>query len=334
MSDLTHLISQAQADFSTAANMNDLEVAKAKYLGKTGSLTEALKGLGKLSAEERPAAGAAINVVKQAVESALTARREALLSAEQAKQLAQESIDVTLPARAQSKGGLHPVTLTLKRVEQLFHSIGFEVATGPEIETDFYNFTALNIPEDHPARAMHDTFYIDDANVLRTHTSPVQIRYMENALKTNKTPPLKIIAPGRVYRVDSDATHSPMFHQVEGLWVDEDISFANLKGVVQDFLQKFFERDDLTVRFRPSFFPFTEPSAEMDMSWNGGWLEIGGCGMVHPEVFKHVNIDSEKYRGFAFGLGVERLTMLRYGVNDLRHFFNNDLRFLSQFQGR
>ncbi|MBZ4201113.1 MAG: phenylalanine--tRNA ligase subunit alpha [Methylotenera sp.] len=332
MTDLTHLISQAQADFSASANMNDLEIAKAKYLGKTGLLTDALKGLGKLSNEERPAAGAAINVVKQAVEAALSARREALLNAEQAKQLAQESIDVSLPARAQSQGGLHPVTLTLQRIEQLFHSIGFEVATGPEIETDFYNFTALNIPEDHPARAMHDTFYIDEANVLRTHTSPVQVRYMENVLKSNKTPPLKIIAPGRVYRVDSDATHSPMFHQVEGLWVDEDISFANLKGVVQDFLQKFFERDDLTVRFRPSFFPFTEPSAEMDMSWNGGWLEIGGCGMVHPEVFKHVNIDSEKYRGFAFGLGVERLTMLRYGVNDLRHFFNNDLRFLSQFK--
>jgi len=332
MADLTHLIAEAEADFISSASMNDLEIAKAKYLGKSGSLTDALKGLGKLSAEERPAAGAAINVVKQAIEAALTARRESLLNAEQAKQLAQESIDVTLPARAQSQGGLHPVTLTLKRVEQLFHSIGFEVATGPEIETDFYNFTALNIPEDHPARAMHDTFYIDEANVLRTHTSPVQARYMENALKNNQTPPFKIIAPGRVYRVDSDATHSPMFHQVEGLWVDEDISFANLKGVVQDFLQKFFERDDLTVRFRPSFFPFTEPSAEMDMSWNGGWLEIGGCGMVHPEVFKHVNIDSEKYRGFAFGLGVERLTMLRYGVNDLRHFFNNDLRFLSQFK--
>lgn len=332
MADLTHLISEAQVDFAKSATMNDLEVAKAKYLGKTGLLTDALKGLGKLSNEERPAAGAAINVVKQGVEAALTARREAILNADQAKQLAQESIDVTLPARTRSQGGLHPVTLTLRRVEELFHSIGFEVATGPEIETDFYNFTALNIPEDHPARAMHDTFYIDEANVLRTHTSPVQIRYMENALKTNKTPPLKIIAPGRVYRVDSDATHSPMFHQVEGLWVDEDISFANLKGVVQDFLQKFFERDDLTVRFRPSFFPFTEPSAEMDMSWNGGWLEIGGCGMVHPEVFKHVNLDSEKYRGFAFGLGVERLTMLRYGVNDLRHFFNNDLRFLSQFK--
>jgi len=332
MADLTHLIAEAATDFANSASMNDLEIAKAKYLGKSGLLTDALKGLGKLSAEERPAAGAAINVVKQAVEASLTARREAILNAEQAKQLAQESIDVTLPARAQSQGGLHPVTLTLKRVEELFHSIGFEVATGPEIETDFYNFTALNIPGDHPARAMHDTFYIDEANVLRTHTSPVQARYMENALKNNQTPPFKIIAPGRVYRVDSDATHSPMFHQVEGLWVDEDISFANLKGVVQDFLQKFFERDDLTVRFRPSFFPFTEPSAEMDMSWNGGWLEIGGCGMVHPEVFKHVNIDSEKYRGFAFGLGIERLTMLRYGVNDLRHFFNNDLRFLSQFK--
>ena len=210
------------------------------------------------------------------------------------------------------------------------------MAEGPEIESDFYNFTALNIPDNHPARAMHDTFYVDAEDgsmdyVLRTHTSPVQIHYMQDAIKAGQSMPLKIIAPGRVYRVDSDATHSPMFHQVEGLWVDENISFANLKGVVQDFLQRFFERDDLQVRFRPSFFPFTEPSAEMDMSWNGGWLEIGGCGMVHPEVFKHVGIDAEKYRGFAFGLGVERLTMLRYGVNDLRHFFNNDLRFLQQF---
>jgi phenylalanyl-tRNA synthetase alpha chain len=326
MANLDHLIAESQTDFSACDDMPALENAKAKYLGKTGALTDALKGLGKLSNEERPAAGAAINVVKQAIEAALNARREAILNEALSAQLAQESIDVTLPARAQSQGGLHPVTLTLQRIEALFHSIGFDVATGPEIETDFYNFTALNIPENHPARAMHDTFYVDDQNVLRTHTSPVQIHYMEN-----KEPPLKIIAPGRVYRVDSDATHSPMFHQVEGLWVDENISFANLKGVVQDFLQKFFERDDLTVRFRPSFFPFTEPSAEMDMSWNGGWLEIGGCGMVHPEVFKHVNIDSEKYRGFAFGLGVERLAMLRYGVNDLRHFFNNDLRFLQQF---
>jgi phenylalanyl-tRNA synthetase alpha chain len=331
MANLDHLITEAQADFAACDTTTALEDAKAKYLGKTGLLTDALKGLGKLSAEARPAAGAAINVVKKGVETALNARRDAILNAAQAEQLASESLDVTLPARAQSKGGLHPVSLTLQRVEQLFHSVGFDVATGPEIETDFYNFTALNIPENHPARAMHDTFYVDDAHVLRTHTSPVQVHYMENALKQNKTPPLKIIAPGRVYRVDSDATHSPMFHQVEGLWVDKDISFANLKGVVQDFLQRFFERDDLVVRFRPSFFPFTEPSAEMDMSWNGGWLEIGGCGMVHPEVFKHVNIDSEQYQGFAFGLGVERLAMLRYGVNDLRHFFNNDLRFLSQF---
>jgi len=327
MQNLDHLIPEAQADFSDCATINDLENAKAKYLGKSGVLTDALKGLGKLSTEERPAAGAAINVVKQAVEAALKDRRDAILLAEQEKQLASESLDVTLPARTHGQGGLHPVTLTLARIEKLFHSIGFEVAEGPEIESDFYNFTALNIPDNHPARAMHDTFYVDEQHVLRTHTSPVQVHYMQD-----KEPPLKIIAPGRVYRVDSDATHSPMFHQVEGLWVDEQVSFANLKGVVQDFLQRFFERDDLEVRFRPSFFPFTEPSAEMDMSWNGGWLEIGGCGMVHPEVFKHVGIDADKYRGFAFGLGVERLAMLRYGVNDLRHFFNNDLRFLQQFK--
>jgi phenylalanyl-tRNA synthetase alpha chain len=216
--------------------------------------------------------------------------------------------------------------VTLKRIERLFASIGFEVADGPEIETDFYNFTALNIPDNHPARAMHDTFYLGDGTLLRTHTSPVQIRYMEHA-----KPPIKIIAPGRVYRVDSDATHSPMFHQVEGLWIGKDISFANLKGVVQDFLQRFFEREDLQVRFRPSFFPFTEPSAEMDMSWGDGWLEIGGCGMVHPNVLGHAGIDSEEWQGFAFGLGVERLAMLRYGVNDLRLFFENDMRFLKQF---
>lgn len=326
MQNLDHIISDAQGDFSACHTIAELEQAKARYLGKSGSLTEAMKGLGKLSAEERPAAGAAINVVKQQVEAALKQKRDAILEAEQALQLASEALDVTLPARANGTGGLHPVTLTLRRVEELFRSIGFEVAEGPEIESDFYNFTALNIPEDHPARAMHDTFYVDEQHVLRTHTSPVQVHYMQN-----KQPPLKIIAPGRVYRVDSDATHSPMFHQVEGLWVDENISFANLKGVVQDFLQRFFERDDLQVRFRPSFFPFTEPSAEMDMSWGDGWLEIGGCGMVHPEVFGHVGIDSEKYRGFAFGLGVERLAMLRYGVNDLRLFFENDLRFLKQF---
>jgi phenylalanyl-tRNA synthetase alpha chain len=326
MQKLDEILKNAQGEFSACVTLADLEQAKAHFLGKSGALTELLKGLGKLSAEERPLAGAAINVVKQGVEQALQERRDAILAAEQAQKLAGETLDVTLPGRGKGQGGLHPVTLTLQRIEHLFHSIGFEVAEGPEIETDFYNFTALNIPEDHPARAMHDTFYVDDQHVLRTHTSPVQVHFMQN-----RQPPLRIIAPGRVYRVDSDATHSPMFHQVEGLWVDEQVSFANLKAVVQDFLQRFFEREDLQVRFRPSFFPFTEPSAEMDMSWNGGWLEIGGCGMVHPNVFGHVGIDAEKYRGFAFGLGVERLAMLRYGVNDLRLFFENDLRFLKQF---
>jgi phenylalanyl-tRNA synthetase alpha chain len=326
MEQLQQILDQALQQFAVISDEAELEQVKAKYLGKEGSLTGLLKGLGKLSAEERPAAGARINQVKQAIEVALQQRRDALQQNKLALKLAAESLDVTLPGRGASTGGLHPITLTLQRIEQLFHSLGFAVTSGPEIEHDFYNFTALNIPDNHPARAMHDTFYIDPQHVLRTHTSPVQVRYME----TNQ-PPLKIISPGRVYRVDSDATHSPMFHQVEGLWVDEDISFANLKGVVQDFLQRFFEQDDLQVRFRPSFFPFTEPSAEMDMSWKGGWLEIGGCGMVHPNVLKNVNIDSEKYLGFAFGLGVERLAMLRYGVNDLRLFFESDMRFLKQF---
>jgi phenylalanyl-tRNA synthetase alpha chain len=335
MQNLDQILSAAQSDFAACASMTDLENAKARYLGKSGALTELLKGLGKLTAEERPAAGAAINVVKQGVEQALQARRDALLEAEQAQKLASETLDVTLPGRGRSQGGLHPVTRTLTRIETLFHSIGFEVAEGPEIETDFYNFTALNIPDDHPARAMHDTFYVDEQHVLRTHTSPIQVRYMQAHVARHQgaevMPDVRIIAPGRVYRVDSDATHSPMFHQVEGLWIGESVSFADLKGVIADFLQNFFETDDLQVRFRPSFFPFTEPSAEMDMSWKGGWLEIGGCGMVHPEVLKHVGIDSEKYIGFAFGMGVERLTMLRYGVNDLRLFFENDLRFLKQF---
>ena len=326
MEELQQIFDQALQQFAVISDEAELEQVKARYLGKEGSLTVLLKGLGKLSAEERPAAGARINQVKQGIEAALQQRREALQQNKLAQKLASESLDVTLPGRGMGTGGLHPVTRTLERIEQLFHSLGFAAASGPEIERDFYNFTALNIPENHPARAMHDTFYIDPQHVLRTHTSPVQVRYMEA-----NQPPLKIISSGRVYRVDSDATHSPMFHQVEGLWVDEEISFANLKGVVQDFLQRFFERDDLQVRFRPSFFPFTEPSAEMDMSWNGGWLEIGGCGMVHPNVLKHVNIDSEKYLGFAFGLGVERLAMLRYGVNDLRLFFENDVRFLKQF---
>ncbi len=326
MEQLQQILDQALQQFAVISDEAELEQVKAKYLGKEGSLTGLLKGLGKLSSEERPAAGARINQVKQAIEAALQQRRDDMQQSKLAQKLAAESLDVTLPGRGASTGGLHPITLTLQRIEQLFHSLGFAVSSGPEIENDFYNFTALNIPDNHPARAMHDTFYIDPEHVLRTHTSPVQVRYMEN-----NQPPLKIISPGRVYRVDSDATHSPMFHQVEGLWVDEDISFANLKGVVQDFLQRFFEQDDLQVRFRPSFFPFTEPSAEMDMSWKGGWLEIGGCGMVHPNVLKNVNIDSEKYLGFAFGLGVERLAMLRYGVNDLRLFFESDMRFLKQF---
>lgn len=326
MEQLQQIQEQALNQFALISDEAELEQVKAKYLGRDGALTALLKGLGKLSNEERPAAGARINQVKQVIEAALQQRRDTLAQAKLDAKLAAESLDVTLPGRGIGCGGLHPVTRTLARIEQLFHSLGFAVSSGPEIEHDFYNFTALNIPENHPARAMHDTFYIDPEHVLRTHTSPVQVRYMEN-----NQPPLKIISPGRVYRVDSDATHSPMFHQVEGLWVDEHVSFANLKGVVQDFLQRFFEQDDLQVRFRPSFFPFTEPSAEMDMSWRGGWLEIGGCGMVHPNVLKHVNIDSEKYLGFAFGLGVERLAMLRYGVNDLRQFYESDLRFLKQF---
>lgn len=326
MENLEQIVASAQAEFATVTQAAELEQIKARYLGKTGLMTEQMKQLGKLPAEQRPAAGSLINQAKEQIQIALEARRTALKEAELASRLAAETLDVSLPGRGMAMGGLHPVTRTLARIESIFRSIGFDVAQGPEIETDFYNFTALNIPENHPARAMHDTFYIDEQHVLRTHTSPVQVHYMEN-----NAPPLKIIAPGRVYRVDSDATHSPMFHQVEGLWVDEDVSFANLKGVVQDFLQRFFERDDLKVRFRPSFFPFTEPSAEMDMSWGDGWLEIGGCGMVHPNVLGHVNIDSEKYLGFAFGLGVERLAMLRYGVDDLRLFFANDVRFLKQF---
>ena len=323
---LDAIVQEALSTLKSSTVAAELENAKAKWLGKTGAISVLMKSLGNLSAEERPTVGARFNAAKQQIESALNARREAIKAQALEQQLAQEALDVSLPGRGLGSGGLHPVTRASQRIETLFRSIGFEVEDGPEIETDFYNFTALNIPENHPARAMHDTFYIDDQHVLRTHTSPVQVHYMQN-----HQPPLRIIAPGRVYRVDSDATHSPMFHQVEGLWVDEDVSFANLKGVIQDFLQRFFERGDLQVRFRPSFFPFTEPSAEMDMSWNGGWLEIGGCGMVHPNVLKHVNIDSEKYLGFAFGFGIDRLAQLRYGVNDLRLFFENDLRFLKQF---
>ncbi len=340
MTNLDHLISEAVDLFNGTDEIVELEHAKARYLGRHGRLTELLKGLGKLPPEERPAAGHRINQAKETLEAALNFRRDAIQEKKLEAQLLEEALDVTLPGRGLGMGGLHPITRTLERIQSLFHSIGFTVATGPEIETDFYNFTALNIPENHPARAMHDTFYVDDEtgrHLLRTHTSPVQIRYMEK-----KQPPLKVIAPGRVYRCDSDLTHTPMFHQVEGLWVDENANFSALKGVLADFMQQFFERDDLPVRFRASFFPFTEPSAEMDIRCvkceNGcricshtGWLEVLGCGMVHPNVLKHVGINSEKYIGFAFGLGVERLAMLRYGVSDLRLFFENDLRFLKQF---
>ena len=327
MEKLETIVQEALQSFAVFTDAAQLEHAKARYLGKAGALTELQKSLGKLAPEERPAMGARFNAAKEQIEAALAAQRNKIQSAKLDAKLALEALDVTLPGRGIGAGGLHPVTRSLQRIETLFHSIGFEVADGPEIESDYYNFTALNQPENHPARSMHDTFYLDDGkHLLRTHTSPIQIRYME----THK-PPIKIIAPGRVYRVDSDATHSPMFHQIEGLWIDEHVSFADLKGVVVDFLRRFFEREDLKVRFRPSFFPFTEPSAEIDMSFGDGWLEIGGCGMVHPNVLRNVNIDSEKYQGFAFGLGPDRLTMLRYGVNDLRLFYENDLRFLRQF---
>ena len=327
MEKLDTIVQEALELIAGITDAAQLEHAKARYLGKAGALTELQKTLGKLSPAERPAMGARFNTAKEQIETALTAQRQKIQTAKLDAQLALEALDVTLAGRGIHAGGLHPVTRTLERIEKLFHSIGFEVADGPEIETDYYNFTALNQPENHPARSMHDTFYLDDGkHLLRTHTSPIQIRYME----THK-PPIKIIAPGRVYRVDSDATHSPMFHQIEGLWIDEHVSFADLKGVVVDFLRKFFERDDLKVRFRPSFFPFTEPSAEIDMSFGDGWLELGGCGMVHPNVLRNVNIEAEKYQGFAFGLGPDRLAMLRYGVNDLRLFYENDLRFLEQF---
>jgi phenylalanyl-tRNA synthetase alpha chain len=324
---LDSIVQDAVLLFAGITDAAQLEQAKARFLGKSGALTDLQKSLGKLAPAERPAMGARFNAAKEQIEKALADQRDRISSAKLEAQLAQEALDVTLPGRGPGTGGLHPVTRTLERMEALFRSIGFEVAEGPEIESDYYNFTALNQPENHPARSMHDTFYLDDGkHLLRTHTSPIQIRYMEK-----HKPPIKIIAPGRVYRVDSDATHSPMFHQIEGLWIDEHVTFANLKGVVADFLRRFFEREDLKVRFRPSFFPFTEPSAEIDMSFGGGWLEIGGCGMVHPNVLRNVDIDKEKYQGFAFGLGPDRMAMLRHGVNDLRLFFENDLRFLRQF---
>ena len=325
---LARIVGDSQAAFDACQDPAALENAKARFLGRTGALTDLLKALGKLPAAERPAAGARINEAKAALEAALHGRREALADEKLARALAAEAVDVSLPGRGAGAGGLHPISRVMERVETLFRSLGFAVADGPEIEDDFHNFTALNTPENHPARSMQDTFYVDGGLVLRTHTSPVQIRYMET-----HPPPVKIIAPGRVYRVDSDATHSPMFHQVEGLWIDEHVSFADLKGVITEFLRRFFERDDINVRFRPSFFPFVEPGAEIDMAFgDGGWLELAGAGQVHPNVLKAAGIDPEHWQGFAFGMGYDRLAMLRYGVNDLRLFFENDLRWLAQFR--
>lgn len=329
MENVNRIVAEGIAAIGAASDFNVLEQVKARYLGKAGELTGLLKTLGQMSPEERKTVGAHINECKNRFQEAFNAKRDALNAAKLQAQLAAEALDVTLPGRGQCSGGLHPVTLTLQRVVTLFHGMGFDVADGPEIEDDFHNFQALNIPENHPARAMQDTFYVENGDVLRTHTSPIQIRYMLD----KKNPPIRIIAPGRVYRVDSDATHSPMFHQAEGLWVEEGVTMADLKAVFTDFIRRFFERDDLQVRFRPSFFPFTEPSAEIDiMGDNGKWLEVGGCGMVHPNVLKNVNIDPEKYTGFAFGIGLDRFAMLRYGVNDLRLFFDNDLNFLRQFK--
>lgn len=328
MEKANRIVAEGIAAVNSAIDLPALELVKARYLGKTGELNALLKTLGKMTPEERKTTGAHINECKNQFQAVYNQQREALNEAKLQQQLAAEALDVTLPGRGQNLGGLHPVTLTLQRIVELFHSMGFTVADGPEIEDDFHNFQALNIPPNHPARAMQDTFYVENGNVLRTHTSPIQIRYMLD----KKEPPIRIIAPGRVYRVDSDATHSPMFHQAEGLWIEEGVNMADLKAVFTDFIRRFFERDDLQVRFRPSFFPFTEPSAEIDIMGERGWLEVGGCGMVHPNVLKNVNIDAEKYTGFAFGIGLDRFAMLRYGINDLRLFFDNDLNFLKQFQ--
>jgi phenylalanyl-tRNA synthetase alpha chain len=334
MRELEPLIAEAAAALRATRSIADLEQAKARFLGKSGSLTELLKGLGKLPAGERPAAGAAINRAKAEVERLLAEQREVLLAGELDSRLAAESIDVTLPGRRQPPGGLHPIARAQEHAEKLFATMGFAVADGPEIEDDYYNFTALRMFPDHPSRSMQDTFYIAGSeHVLRTQTSPVQIRYMKS-----HPPPIRIICPGRVYRCDHDATHSPMFHQIEGLWVDEGISLADLKGTITQFCRAFFERDDIAIRFRPSYFPFVEPGVEIDMQWSRGangeitYLEIAGAGVVHPDVLRNGGIDPEKYSGFAFGMGLDRLAMLKYGVNDLRLFFENDLRFLAQFQ--
>jgi phenylalanyl-tRNA synthetase alpha chain len=335
--ELEQLVDEARDAFAAAMQPAALENEKARFLGKSGAITERLKSLARLSAEDKREQGARINRAKEAIEALLDARRRELADAQLNERLAQEAIDVTLPGRVRSAGGIHPVIRTWMRVEEIFASIGFDVADGPEIETDWHNFTALNSPENHPARSMQDTFYVDARDrfgkplLLRTHTSPMQVRYARM-----HPPPIKVIALGRTYRVDSDATHSPMFQQVEGLWIDENVSFADLKAVYTDFLRCFFETDELVVRFRPSYFPFTEPSAEIDMMFTSGprkgnWLEISGSGQVHPTVVRNFGLDPEKYIGFAFGSGLERLTMLRYGVDDLRVFFEGDLRFLRQF---
>ena len=347
---LDELVVAAKKSFADAATPADLENAKAIFLGKSGRVTDLMKGLASLSVEEKKSRGAAVNLTKQAIEAALNERRQALATAELQAQLKAESLDVSLPGRQSSAGGLHPVSLTLERIEAIFGSMGFDVAQGPEIETDWFNFTALNTPEDHPARSMHDTFYVEGGteaapNLLRTHTSPMQIRYAVQHVKKHRAlidagglmPEIRVIAPGRTYRVESDATHSPMFHQCEGLWIGENVSFKDLKVVFTDFCRTFFESNDLVLRFRPSFFPFTEPSAEIDIQFQTGplagrWLEVAGSGQVHPNVVRNMDLDPEKYIGFAFGMGPDRLTMLRYGVNDLRLFFDGDIRFLSQFQ--
>lgn len=332
MTDLNALEASAVDEIQSTDSIDKLESLRVQYLGKKGVLTEQLKLLGKLSKEERPKAGQKINQVKVRIQEALEAKKSGLQEAEINQQLKSEMLDITLPGRGQSAGGLHPITLTLNRIQNYFKQFGFIVEEGPEIEDEFHNFEALNIPDHHPARAMHDTFYFDDKLLLRTHTSSVQIHVMQE-----QAPPIRIIAPGRVYRCDSDPTHSPMFHQVEGLLVDEHVSFVDLKGIIIDFLQSFFEDEDLQVRFRPSYFPFTEPSAEIDIGMldkktdSIKWLEVMGCGMVHPNVFAKVGIDTNRYNGYAFGMGVERLAMLRHQVGDLRLFFENDLRFLQQF---
>jgi len=331
MESLDGIIADAKAIFDSITDLAALEQAKARFLGKNGALAELQKGLGKLSAEERPRAGALFNNAKEQIEGLLQARRKAIEQASLETRLGEEALDVSLPGRGRARGGVHPIIRTWQRIEAIFRSIGFDIADGPEIETDWHNFTALNQPQNHPARSMHDTFYVEGGLLLRTHTSPMQVRYA-----TTHKPPLKVISPGRTYRVDSDATHSPMFHQVEGLWLDTNLSFADLKGVYTDFLRRFFETDELQVRFRPSFFPFTEPSAEIDMAFahgphRGEWLEISGAGQVHPNVVRNFGLDPERYLGFAFGSGLERLTMLRYGIDDLRLFYDGDLRFLRQF---